>query len=186
MSEKKVVLSRVGKQPVSLPKGVSFAQQGDVVTVKGPKGSLSRTFQGVAFAVDGAVVRVEPADSTPSSKALHGLGRALLRNMVVGVSEGFKRELDVKGVGFRAELAGQKLTLSIGFSHPVVFQLPAGVSGKVENQTHLVLESNDKELIGEVAARIRGLRPPEPYKGKGVQYTGEVVRRKAGKSGGKK
>jgi large subunit ribosomal protein L6 len=185
MSEKKIVLSRIGKAPVEVPKGVSVVVEGEVVTVKGPRGSLQRTFKGVTFEVEPAVVRVAPTANTTQGKAMHGLGRALLRNMVVGVSDGYKRELDVKGVGFRAELAGQTLTLSIGYSHPVRFAIPAGVTGKVENQTHLVLESVDKELIGETAARIRGLRPPEPYKGKGIQYTGEVIRRKAGKSGGK-
>ncbi len=186
MSEKKVVLSRIGKAPVALPKGVSVAVDGEQVTVKGPKGSLVRTFKGVSFEVGADSVNVHAEGHTKQGKALHGLGRALLRNMVVGVSEGYKRELDVKGVGFRADLSGQLLTLSIGYSHPVTFTIPQGVTGKVENQTHLVLESTDKELIGETAARIRGLRPPEPYKGKGIQYTGEKIRRKAGKSGGKK
>jgi large subunit ribosomal protein L6 len=186
MSEKKIVLSRIGKQPVDLPKGVTVAVDGQDVTVKGPKGTLKRSFKGVSIAIEGDKAIVEPESHSKTGKAMHGLGRALLRNMVVGVADGYKRELDVKGVGFRCELAGQKLTLNIGFSHVVVFQLPTGVSGRVENQTHLVLESVDKELIGETAARIRGLRPPEPYKGKGIQYTGEVIRRKAGKSGGKK
>jgi large subunit ribosomal protein L6 len=186
MSEKKIVLSRIGKAPVDLPKGVTVAVDGDTVTVKGPKGTLVRTFSGVSFAVEPSLVRVDALSHSQQGKAMHGLGRALLRNMVIGVSEGFKRELDVKGVGFRVESAGQQLTLNIGFSHPVYFSVPDGVSAKVENQTHVVLESVDKELIGETAARLRGLRPPEPYKGKGIQYTGEKIRRKAGKSGGKK
>mgnify|MGYP002630058690 CR=1 FL=1 len=186
MSEKKIVLSRVGKAPVDLPKGVTVVVDGETVTVKGPRGALVRTFTGVTFAIEPALIRVTATSHSQQGKALHGLGRALLRNMVIGVSDGFKRELDVKGVGFRVEAAGQNLTLSIGFSHPVYFEVPVGVSAKIENQTHVVLESIDKELIGETAARIRGLRPPEPYKGKGIQYTGEKVRRKAGKSGGKK
>ncbi len=185
MSEKKVILSRIGKAPVAVPKGVTVSADGTDVVVKGPKGSLKRSFVGVSFEVKANEVVVHPEATTQTGKAMHGLGRALLRNMVLGVTDGFKRELDVKGVGFRCELAGQRLTLNIGFSHPVVFQLPQGVSAKVENQTHLVLESIDKELIGETASRIRGLRPPEPYKGKGIAYTGEVIRRKAGKSGGK-
>ncbi len=186
MAENKIVLSRIGKAPVAVPKGVSIDIQGYDVTVKGPKGTLSRTFKDVSFEqADGQVV-VHPEVHTLAGKAMHGLGRSLLSNMVQGCAEGYKKELDVQGVGFRIDLAGQDLTFLVGFSHPVKYALPKGVSGKVEGQTHLVLESCDKELIGQTAASIRAIRPPEPYKGKGIRYSDEVVRRKAGKSGGKK
>ena len=185
-TEQKIILSRVGKAPVALPAQVSIKVDGNVVTAKGPLGTLSRTFAGVTFEQSSGVVIVHPIELTRQGKALHGLGRALLRNMVEGVATGFKRELDVVGVGFRCELVGQTLKLGIGFSHAVMFPLPAAVSCKIEKQTHIELTSVDKELLGQIAANIRGLRAPEPYKGKGIRYTGEKVRTKVGKSGGKK
>lgn len=186
MADKKIVLSRIGKAPVSLPKGVTVQISGSDVTVKGAKGTLSRSFEGVSFEQDGGVITVVPTSTTRAGKAMHGLGRALLNNMVIGVSAGYKRELDVKGVGFRIDQKGNDLVFQVGFSHTVSYTLPEGVKGKVEGQTHLVLESCDKELIGQCAASIRAIRPPEPYKGKGIRYSDETVRRKAGKSGGKK
>ncbi len=186
MADKKIVLSRIGKAPVSVPAGVNVAISGLDVTVKGPKGSLSRTFKGVTFEQGDTEIVVHPADSSRGGKAMHGLGRSLLFNMVTGVSTGYKRELDVQGVGFRIDLKGSDLVFQVGFSHTVPYSLPAGVAGTVEGQTHLVLESCDKELVGQCAASIRAIRPPEPYKGKGIRYSDEVVRRKAGKSGGKK
>ena len=186
MAEKKIVLSRIGKAPVSLPKGVTINIDGPTVTVKGAKGSLTRTFVGVTFEQDGDVITVHPTTTSRAGKALHGLGRSLLSNMVTGVSTGYKRELDVKGVGFRIDQKGNDLVFQVGFSHTVSYTLPAAVKGKVEGQTHLVLESCDKEIVGQCAASIRAIRPPEPYKGKGIRYSDEVVRRKAGKSGGKK
>ncbi|HAN32128.1 MAG TPA: 50S ribosomal protein L6 [Myxococcales bacterium] len=178
-------MSRIGKAPVPVPSGTTVTVQGDDVTVKGPKGTLSRSFKGVTFEQSGSDVIVHPKDTSRSGKALHGLGRALLNNMVIGCAEGFKRELDVQGVGFRIDQKGSDLVFQVGFSHNVSYTLPAGVKGKVEKQTHLILESCDKELIGQTAASIRSIRPPEPYKGKGIRYTDEVVRRKAGKSGAK-
>ena len=181
----KAIVSRVGKAPVALPAKVNVAINGDTVTVKGPLGQLTRTFKGVTFEEKSGQILVHALEETRQGKALHGLGRNLFRNMVQGVSAGYKRELDVIGVGYRVEAIGQSLKFSIGFSHPVLFALPKGVECKIEKQTHLELTSTDKEMLGQVAANIRGLRPPEPYKGKGIRYTEEKVRQKAGKSGGK-
>ncbi len=181
----KVVLSRVGKAPVELPAKVTFSVQGDVVTVQGPLGKLQRTFKGVTFEQQANQVLVHPTETTRSGKAMHGLGRNLLRNMVVGVSQGYKRELDVIGVGFKVELIGQAIKLSIGYSHPVNFVLPAGVQCKIDKGTHIELTSTDKELLGQSAATLRALRTPDPYKCKGIRYSDEKVRQKAGKSGGK-
>jgi large subunit ribosomal protein L6 len=184
-----IVVSRIGKAPIALPKKVTVTIDGTHVTVKGPLGELQRDFVGVAFEMeegeDGKVVHVRMQPGTPNAKAMHGLGRALLNNMVEGVSEGFKRELDLVGVGYRADAQGQSLNLSLGFSHPVVFELPAAIKAQVDKQTHITLTSIDKELVGQIAAKIRDLRPPEPYKGKGIRYTGERIIQKAGKSGKK-
>jgi large subunit ribosomal protein L6 len=184
-----IVVSRVGKAPVPVPQKVTVTVKGDAaavdVTVKGPLGTLQRTFKGVGFEQKDGAVHVRANDNTRSGKALHGLGRNLLHNMIVGVTDGYKRELDVVGVGFKIELVGQQLKFNIGFSHPVVYELPKLVSAKIDKQTHLELTSIDKELLGQTAADIRSLRKPEPYKGKGVRYTTEKVRQKAGKAGGK-
>ena len=182
MSEKNKTLSRIGKRPVALPDKVTVAIDGATVSVKGPKGQLERTFNGVRFEqVDNTVV-VQQALQTKKGKALHGLGRALLQNMVTGVSEGYKKELKVVGVGYRIDLSGSTLTFQVGYSHHVKFILPAQVKGNVQGQTTLTLESIDKQLVGEIAAQIRSIRPPEPYKGKGIRYADEHIRRKAGKS----
>ena len=181
----KVTVSRVGKAPVALPPKVTVAISGDAVTVKGPLGQLSRTFKGVRFEEQAGQILVHALEETRQGKALHGLGRNLFRNLVQGVSVGYKRDLDVIGVGYRVEAVGTTLKFSIGYSHPVIFPLPAAVTCVIEKQTHLTLNSTDKELLGQVAANIRGLRPPEPYKGKGIRYSDEKVRQKAGKSGGK-
>lgn len=181
----KIVLSRVGKAPVELPAKVTFSVQGDDVTVQGPLGKLQRTFKGVTFEQQSNQILVHPTETTRTGKAMHGLGRNLLRNMVVGVSQGYKRELDVVGVGFKVELVGQAIKLAIGYSHPVNFVLPAGVNCKIEKGTHIELTSTDKEVLGQAAATLRSLRTPEPYKGKGIRYSDEKVRQKAGKSGGK-
>ena len=184
-TEQKIILSRVGKAPVALPAKVTLTIDGELVIVKGPLGQLQRTFKGVTFEQGPDAIIVHPTEHTTRGKSLHGLGRNLLRNMVEGVTKGFKRELDVVGVGFRAELVGSNIKFSIGFSHPVLYSLPSTVACKIEKQTHLELTSVDKEVLGQTAATIRGLRPPEPYKGKGIKYTNEVIRMKAGKSGGK-
>jgi large subunit ribosomal protein L6 len=185
MSKKKYTPSRIGKLPVVVPDKVTVTIDGTNVTVKGPKGTLSREFHDVTLTqVDGAVVVASDA-ATNSLKAMHGLGRALLNNMVQGVSQGFTKSLEVQGVGYRIESVGKQLKFSVGFSHVVMFDIPQGVSAKVEGQTKMTLSSIDKELIGQVAAKIRAIRPPEPYKGKGIRYAGEYVRRKAGKAAGK-
>jgi large subunit ribosomal protein L6 len=185
MSDSKIVASRIGKLPVPMVDKVSVEIDGKHVKVKGPKGELARTFVGVSFEHADGVVVVHPEINTKKGKALHGLGRALLNNMVIGVSSGYKRELDLKGVGYRMDAKGQDLTFHVGFSHPVHMTLPKAVSAKVEGQTHLTLESIDKQIVGQVAAQIRAIRPPEPYKGKGIRYSDEVVRLKAGKSASK-
>ena len=181
----KAVVSRVGKAPVALPPKVTVAIKDDIVTVTGPLGKLTRTFKGVRFEEKSGVMLVHALEETRTGKAMHGLGRNLFRNMVQGVSAGYKRELDVIGVGYRVEAIGRALKFSIGYSHPVLFPLPDGIECAIEKQTHLALTGVDKEMLGQVAANIRSLRPPEPYKGKGIRYTGEKVRQKAGKSGGK-
>ena len=178
-------MSRVGKLPVVIPKSVKIAVENQEIRVEGPKGKMaSRLPEKLAIEIEGERLHVRRQDDAAKSRALHGLTRKLVANMVEGVSEGFKRVLEINGVGYRAELKGQDLHLSLGYSHPVVFPLPSGVSAAVERQTVITLESHDKQLLGETAAVIRDLRPPEPYKGKGIRYQGETVRRKAGKAMG--
>lgn len=177
-------MSRIGKMPVLVPGGVDVNISGRQVTVKGPKGSLVREFPDrVQVVLDGEVASVTRVDDTRQSRALHGLSRALLANMVEGVSTGFKRDLEIIGVGYRAILKGADLELQLGFSHPVSFAAPSGISFEVPEPTKVSIIGIDKETVGQVAANIRKIRPPEPYKGKGVRYAGEIVRRKAGKAG---
>jgi large subunit ribosomal protein L6 len=177
-------MSRVGNAPVIVPDGVTVAVDGATVTVTGPKGTLERTFSDkVSFEVGDGVVTVSRVDEERESKALHGLSRALLDNMVVGVSTGYRKELQTVGVGYRASLQGSTLELLVGFSHPVHITAPEGVDFEVPEATQIVVSGIDKELVGQVAADIRAVRPPEPYKGKGIRYVNEQVRRKAGKSG---
>ncbi len=177
-------MSRIGNAPVTVPSGVDVTINGATVTVKGSRGSLSRTFSDkVSFVRDEAVVKVSRSDDARDSKALHGLSRALLQNMVVGVSEGFRRELTMVGVGYRAAAAGKGVELLVGFSHPVKVEAIEGITFEVPEPTRIIITGIDKELVGQVAANIRSVRPPEPYKGKGIKYSDEVVRRKAGKSG---
>jgi large subunit ribosomal protein L6 len=170
--------------PVPVPSGVEVSVSGQDVTVKGPKGSLDRTFpERVSIMVEDGEAVVDRADDTREAKALHGLSRALLANMVTGVSDGFRRELDIVGVGYRAALKGSALEMQLGFSHSVPFPAPDGITFEVPEQTKIIVSGIDKEQVGQVAANIRKIRPPEPYKGKGIRYTGEYVRRKAGKAG---
>ncbi len=177
-------MSRVGNKPVELPSGVDLKVDGQSVTVKGSKGELSRDFsERIGFDVSDGVVNVTRPDDTRESKALHGLSRSLLNNMVVGVSEGFAKELEIHGVGYRAALKGKSVELQVGFSHTVVVDPPEGVTLEVPEPTRIKVSGIDKETVGQVAANIRKVRPPEPYKGKGIRYTGEYVRRKAGKAG---
>jgi len=177
-------MSRVGKAPIPIPQGVDVVVNGQGVSVKGPKGTLERTFhEKVRITVEDDVAKVERFDDERESRALHGLSRALLANMVIGVTQGFRKELSIVGVGYRANLQGAVIELQVGYSHSVRIEAPAGVSFEVPNPTHVVVSGIDKELVGQVAANIRKVRPPEPYKGKGIRYVDEYVRRKAGKAG---
>lgn len=177
-------MSRIGKMPIDLPSGVEVKIDGSSVTVKGSKGELSRTFtERVGFINEDGVVTLTRDGDTPQAKALHGLSRALLYNMVQGVSEGFSKELEIQGVGYRAALKGSDVELQVGFSHSVNVEAPEGITFDVPEPTKIIVSGIDKEMVGQVAADIRKVRPPEPYKGKGIRYLGEHVRRKAGKAG---
>jgi large subunit ribosomal protein L6 len=178
-------MSRIGKAPIPVPSGVDVAIDGPAVTVKGPKGELSRDIPGgITLRQDGDQLLVERPDDERESRALHGLVRSLVNNMVVGVTAGFRKDLDIVGVGYRAAAQGSdKLDLSLGFSHPVVVEAPEGIQFVVPQPTRIEVHGIDKQLVGQVAANIRSIRKPEPYKGKGVRYSGEQVRRKAGKAG---
>ncbi|MDJ0924497.1 MAG: 50S ribosomal protein L6 [Acidimicrobiia bacterium] len=177
-------MSRIGNSPVPLPSGVEVKINGTQVTVKGAKGTLERTFDSrISFSVEEGSVEVSRANDERDTRALHGLSRALLNNMVVGVSEGYKKDLEMVGVGYRASLKGKALELLVGFSHPVRIEAPAGIDFEVPETTRISVSGIDKQLVGQVAADIRKVRPPEPYKGKGIRYVGEYVRRKAGKAG---
>jgi large subunit ribosomal protein L6 len=179
-------VSRIGKKPVVIPKGVTVALAGRTLSVKGPKGELSRTFHpDMALSVEGDRVAVaRPSDET-RHKALHGLSRTLVQNMVDGVTRGFAKTLEIQGVGYKAETKPYGVNLVVGYSHPVKYEAPKGIKISVENNVLVKIEGPDKELVGQVAAELRQVRPPEPYKGKGIRYQGEQVRRKAGKTGAK-
>ncbi|NEQ49914.1 MAG: 50S ribosomal protein L6 [Leptolyngbya sp. SIO3F4] len=177
-------MSRIGKKPVPVPSGVTVSIALQSVVVKGPKGELSRVLpEAVNIAQEGEQIVVTRQDDSRTSRACHGLSRTLIANMVEGVSKGFEKRLEIKGVGYRAAVKGKTLTMNLGYSHPVEFDPPAGIEFKVESNTNVIVSGIDKELVGTIAAKIRDARPPEPYKGKGVRYLGEVVRRKAGKAG---
>jgi large subunit ribosomal protein L6 len=179
-------MSRIGKRPIPIPDKVSVTIAGQAVTVKGPKGELSRTLpSGVNITQEGDTVVVTRVNESRLARARHGLCRTLIANMVEGVSKGFQKRLEIQGVGYRAQVQGTNLNLSLGYSHPVVFNPPQGIQFAVENNTNVVVSGIDKEIVGNVAASIRAARPPEPYKGKGVRYAGEQIRRKAGKAGKK-
>ena len=177
-------MSRIGNSPIPLPSGVEIKINGSDVTVKGAKGTLERTFDTrISFNIEDDVVEVIRANDERDTRALHGLSRALLSNMIIGVSEGYKKDLEMVGVGYRASLKGKSLELLVGFSHPVLIEAPDGVAFDVPETTKISVSGIDKQLVGQVAADIRKVRPPEPYKGKGIRYAGEHVRRKAGKAG---
>ena len=177
-------MSRIGNKPIDLPDGVDVKIDGTTVTVKGSKGELERSFnERLGFDLDEGVLTVTRPDDARDSRALHGLSRALLNNMVVGVSNGFSKELEIHGVGYRASMKGSNIELLVGFSHPVEVVAPEGIPFEVPEQTKIIVSGIDKEQVGQVAANIRKVRPPEPYKGKGIRYSGEYVRRKAGKAG---
>jgi large subunit ribosomal protein L6 len=179
-------MSRIGKAPIEVPSGVDVTIAGRNVTVKGPKGTLSRDIPGeiIVRKVDSTVFVERPNDER-QNRALHGLSRTLVNNMVVGVTDGFVKELEIVGVGYRAEAQGANLRLALGFSHPVVVPAPDGITFEIPVQTKVIVKGIDKELVGQVAANIRSIRKPEPYKGKGVRYAGERILRKAGKTGKK-
>jgi large subunit ribosomal protein L6 len=179
-------MSRIGRKPIPVPKGVTVTLEGNVVRVKGPKGELERTLHPAITAAqeNGTVVMGRPSDEA-EHRALHGLSRTLVANMIEGVTKGFQKTLEITGVGYKAEPRPYGLQLVLGFSHPVQFRAPAGIKLSAPNPTTVVVEGANKEMVGQVAAELRSLRPPEPYKGKGIKYTGEQVRRKAGKAGGK-
>ena len=179
-------MSRIGRKPVTVPKGVTLQVQGNTVAVKGPRGELSRALHPemqIAFTNDQFTVARPSEDKR--HKALHGLTRTLVQNMVEGVSKGFSKSLEIQGVGYKAEAKPYGVNLIVGYSHPVKYEAPKGIKITVDNNTMVKIEGADKELVGQVAAELRSVRPPEPYKGKGIRYVGEQVRRKAGKTGAK-
>lgn len=179
-------MSRIGKRPIPVPAGVTVAIDGSHITVKGPKGELARVLPAeMIVAQEGAELQVKRPSDEERHKALHGLTRTLVANMVEGVTTGFKKVLEITGVGYKAEPKPFGLQLALGFSHQIQYKAPAGIKLSAPQPTQVVIEGADKEKVGQVAAEIRLLRPPEPYKGKGIKYTGEVIRRKAGKAGGK-
>jgi large subunit ribosomal protein L6 len=179
-------MSRIGKRPIAIPAGVEVTLDGNDVRVKGPKGELSRRLHRdvIVRREDGEIVVERPSDQ-PEHRSLHGLSRTLVANMVEGVTTGFTKILEIVGVGYRAETKPFGLTLALGYSHPIDYKAPEGITLRAVNPTTVEVSGTDKEVVGQVAAEIRSLRPPEPYKGKGVKYQGEVIRRKAGKAGGK-
>ena len=179
-------MSRIGKKPISLPKGVKVTVADDAVEVQGPKGKLrQRLPPGVRFELADTELRANADPTMPGVGKFHGLARSLVANAVAGVTDGFKRELDIVGVGYRAELKGKQVVFALGYSHAVVFDIPAGIDIAIDKQTHITVTGVDRQLVGQVAANIRRLRRPDPYKQKGVRYTGEVLKKKAGKTGAK-
>lgn len=179
-------MSRIGKLPIELPKGVTVFYTDSVLTVKGPLGELCRTIMPeVLVTIEDNRITVNRPDDCIKSRSAHGLTRTLVNNMVVGVTTGYKTDLEINGVGYRAEVKGAELVLSLGYSHPVVYPLPVGISVEIEKMTKLAVKGIDKELVGQTAAKIRSFRGPEPYKGKGIKYATEIILRKAGKTGKK-
>lgn len=179
-------MSRIGKAPITIPSGVDVTIVGRTVTVKGPKGTLARDIPGeITVRKEESTILVERPNDERENRSLHGLSRTLVNNMVIGVTDGFVKELEIVGVGYRAEAQGQNLRLALGFSHPVMVPAPDGISFEIPQQTRVIVKGIDKELVGQVAANIRSIRKPEPYKGKGVRYLGERIVRKAGKTGKK-
>jgi large subunit ribosomal protein L6 len=179
-------MSRVGSKPIPVPNGVTVDIDGATITTKGPKGELKRTFKGdMAFSQENGILTVKRPSDEPNHRALHGLTRSLLANMVEGVTKGYSKQLEITGVGYKAEVKPYGLLFSLGYSHTIEMRAPAGIKLSAPVPTQVLVEGADKEVVGEVAAKIRSLRPPEPYKGKGIKYAGEVIRRKAGKAGAK-
>jgi len=180
-------MSRIGRAPIAVPAGVTITQNGNVVTVKGPKGELTREFVAdMTIEVADNTITVKRPTDNKEHRALHGLTRTLLNNMVVGVTTGYSKTLEINGVGYRAAKQGNNINLSLGFSHPVIVEPPTGITFEVPAPNRIIVSGINKEVVGAMAAKIRGYRQPEPYKGKGIKYEGEVIRRKVGKAGGKK
>ena len=179
-------MSRIGKHPVAVPNGVTVTLEGNTLKVKGPRGELTRNFHpDMKLTVDNGNVTVERPSEDSKHKALHGLSRTLVSNMVEGVTKGYQKQLDIVGVGYKAETRPYGLQLALGFSHPVEYRAPEGIKLTAPVPTQILIDGANKEIVGQVAAELRSLRPPEPYKGKGIKYAGEQIRRKAGKAGGK-
>ena len=179
-------MSRIGKKPITIPKGVTVKVLDGAVEVQGPKGKLRQPYPaGINFELSDGHLQANTKTKDPQLGKFHGLARSLVANAVAGVTAGFKRELDIVGVGYRAELKGKQVIFALGYSHPVVFDIPAGIDIAVDKQTHITVTGVDRQLVGQVAANIRRLRKPDPYKQKGVRYTGEVLKKKAGKTGAK-
>jgi len=177
-------MSRIGKKPIPLPKGVTVKIAGSAVEVKGPKGMLTQAIPpGIIVEQVGTELQAKPTSDDPQLGKFHGLARSLVANAVEGVVNGFKRELDIVGVGYRAELKGRQVTFALGYSHPIVLDIPAGIDIAVDKQTHVTVTGIDRQMVGQVAANIRRMRKPDPYKQKGVRYTGEVLKKKVGKTG---
>ena len=179
-------MSRIGNKPITVPAGVEVKVEGQNVTVKGPKGTMSKEFhKNMKITLDGNVLKVERPDDEPSNRSLHGLTRTLINNMIEGTTKGFERKLEVNGVGYRAQKQGTKLVLSLGYSHPVEIEAPEGITFDVPSANEIIVKGMDKELVGQTAAVIRTKRPPEVYRGKGIKYAEETIRRKEGKAGKK-
>ena len=179
-------MSRIGKKPITIPKGVSVKVDTGAVEVQGPKGKLRQSFPaGITFQMSDGSLLAKRSTDDPALGKFHGLARSLVANAVAGVTDGFKRELDIVGVGYRAEVKGKQIVFALGYSHPVVYHIPTGIDVLIEKQTHITVTGVDRQLVGQVAANIRRLRKPDPYKQKGVRYTGEVLKKKAGKAGAK-
>ncbi len=180
-------MSRIGKKPIPVPQGVKVAVDGNTVRAEGPKGKLAQAVPAPLWVkLEGSVLTVERASDNRNVRALHGLARSLLANMVHGVKEGFERKLEIIGIGYRAQLQGKNLQLALGYSHPVIFPLPDGIQAEVDKQVSITLRGADKALLGQTAAKLRELRKPDPYKGKGIKYADEHIRRKVGKKAGAK
>ena len=180
-------MSRIGRKPINIPAGVEVKVNGSEVSVKGPKGALSQTFNPkMNIAVEGSEIVVTRPDDEKESRSLHGLTRTLVHNMVVGVTDGFSKTLEVQGVGYRVQKQGKDLVMNLGFSHQVIMEAPEGITIEVPSANQIVISGYDKQLVGQFAANVREKRPPEPYKGKGIKYSDEVIRRKVGKTGVKK
>jgi large subunit ribosomal protein L6 len=184
--ERENIMSRIGKRPIPIPAKVTIDIKGQTVSVKGPKGELERTLPPeVEIIQEDSSILVNRRDESRPARQRHGLSRTLVANMVEGVSQGFQKKLEIQGVGYRAQVQGKNLILNVGYSNPVQIEPPAGISLSVEGNTNIMVSGIDKEIVGNIAAQIRAVRPPEPYKGKGIRYANEMVRRKAGKSGKK-